>query len=94
MGGNLEYNDGLARAGATEFEQVADALTRISSDVESELSTDSPWSHDKIGSSFSSQFDKPRSTVISNVKNFAQKVESYGPAITKAADGVVNTDRA
>ena len=92
MTDNMDYHDSRARAGAGQFEQIAETLSRLSSNLESEIANDSPWSDDKIGSNFSSQFNPHRSTAISNVKNFATKVSSYGPAITDAADGVVHTD--
>jgi hypothetical protein len=92
MTDNLDYHDSLARAGVSQFEQVGETLRRLSSSLESEIGNDSPWSQDKIGSNFGSQFDPHRATAIDNVKNFAAKVASYGPAITDAADGVVHTD--
>ena len=92
MTDNLDYHNSRARAGASQFEDIGETLSRISSSLESEVGNDSPWSEDKIGSSFGSQFDPHRATAISNVKNFASKVSSYGPAITDAANGVVRTD--
>ncbi|MFV8142200.1 hypothetical protein ACNQR7_31930 [Mycolicibacterium senegalense] len=94
MSDNLEYHDGLARTGIGQFEQLGATLAKLASDVQSELASDDPWSHDKIGSGFDSQFDPSRTAAITNVKNFAEKVNSYVPVLKQAADGVVRTDKA
>lgn len=94
MSDNLEYHDELARAGISQFEQLGATMAKLAADVQSELAAADPWSHDKIGSGFDTEFDKSRTAAISNVKGFAEKVISYAPVLKQAADGVVNTDKA
>jgi hypothetical protein len=92
MAKDVEYNDDQARSGAQQFDQLGNDLSSLVSRVSSELSGDSPWSHDKIGSSFASKFDPDRSSVIDNLKGYAEMVESIGPALKKAIDGITTAD--
>lgn len=85
----VEYNDGEARYGARQFEETGNDLTSLANSLNSELSADSPWSHDKIGSAFAEKFDKDRSTVIENVKKFAENVEGIAPKLTQMSDAIV-----
>lgn len=93
MADQFEYDDVSARAGARQFDQLGSDLAALLSGISSELAGDSPWSHDKIGSSFADRFDPDRSKVIGNVKDFAQTVQSVAPAVTEVADSITADDR-
>jgi hypothetical protein len=92
MAHDVEYNDHQARSGAQQFDQLGSDLSSLASRMSSELAGDSPWSHDEIGASFASKFDPDRSTVIDNLKGFAETVESIGPALKKAIDAITSAD--
>lgn len=89
---NFEYHDDRARSGARQFDEVGGQLGALASSLSAELAADSPWSQDKIGSSFASKFDSDRSQVIENLKSFAERVESFGPVLKSAADKVTSAD--
>ncbi|WP_301124243.1 MULTISPECIES: hypothetical protein [Mycolicibacterium] len=94
MSDNLDYQDRLARAGTSQFEQLGETLATVASELQAEVGSDNPWSNDKIGSNFASQFDPSRTAAIKNVTDYAAKVNSYAPVLKQAADGVVRTDQA
>lgn len=85
----VEYHDGQARFGARQFQQTGDDLASLANSLNSELSGDSPWSQDKIGSAFAEKFDKDRSTVIDNVKKFAENIQDIAPKLTQISDAIV-----
>jgi hypothetical protein len=89
---NVEYNDESARAALNQFDQLGDDVGRLVDGLAGELSGDSPWSEDKIGSAFGSRFDPQRSNVISNVQDFAKRLQSFGPAISDAAARITGAD--
>ncbi|AMU73865.1 hypothetical protein [Mycobacteroides abscessus] len=89
----IEYHDGEARSGANRIEHAGSILRSAADGIARELSSDSPWSNDKIGSGFAQKFDPDRQSVIKNVSDFAKKVESYEPAITEVADQLLNASK-
>lgn len=92
MAGQFEYDDTTARAGISQFDQLGNRLTTLMNSVNAELSGDSPWSHDKIGSAFAGKFDPDRTKVLGNAKDLAQGVASVAPALTEAANTIVAAD--
>ncbi|OBJ52934.1 hypothetical protein [Mycobacterium sp. 1423905.2] len=92
MAGQFEYDDGTARAAAAQFEELANSLTSLVNGLHGELSGDSPWSHDKIGSSFAAKFDPDRSQVITNAGDYAKAVDSVAPALTDASNSIIAQD--
>lgn len=89
---NVDYNDESARSAINEFNQLGDELGALVNGLSGELSEDSPWSHDKIGSAFGSGFDPKRSNVIDNLQDFAKRVQSFGPAISDASARITGAD--
>ena len=92
MAERFEYDDGTARAGISQFDELGASLGSLIDSLSSELAGDSPWSHDKIGSSFAGKFDPDRSKVISNAGDLRKAVQSVAPTLTDAADSIVAQD--
>ncbi|GFG67513.1 hypothetical protein MKUB_50030 [Mycobacterium kubicae] len=92
MAEQFEYDDGTARAAASQFDELGSSLTSLINGLHAELSGDSPWSHDKIGSAFASKFDPDRSQVITNAGDYAKAVESVAPALTDASNSIIAQD--
>lgn len=89
---DVEYNDDSARSAINQFHQLGEDLGALVESLSGELSGDSPWSRDKIGSAFGSGFDPKRSNAIGNVRDFAKRVESFGPAISDASARITGAD--
>lgn len=91
MTGRFDFDEGAARSGARRFAQVAGELTALAGDASAD-SADNPWSSDAIGSAFAALFGTDRSTALTNLTNFAGKVDSCGTVVTHTADLVVALD--
>lgn len=92
MADQFEYDDGTARAGISQFNELGAALGSLIDGLNSELSGDSPWSHDKIGSSFAGKFDPDRSKVLGNAGDLRKAIQSVAPTLTQTADNIVAQD--
>lgn len=92
MAEQFEYDDGTARAAISQFDELGASLGSLIDSLSGELSGDSPWSHDKIGSSFAGKFDPDRSKVISNAVDLRNAIQSVAPTLTDAADNIVAQD--
>ncbi|MCQ4363576.1 hypothetical protein KQR54_21010 [Mycobacterium gordonae] len=92
MAEQFEYDDGTARAAVSQFDELGASLGSLIDSLSGELSGDSPWSHDKIGSSFAGKFDPDRSKVISNAVDLRKAIQSVAPTLTDAADNIVAQD--
>ncbi|WP_205873997.1 hypothetical protein [Mycobacterium camsae] len=92
MAEQFEYDNGTARAGISQFDQLGASLGSLIDNLSGELSGDSPWSHDKIGSSFAGKFDPDRSKVIANAGDLRKAIQSVAPSLTEAAESIVAQD--
>jgi hypothetical protein len=92
MAAQFDYDDIAARSAARQFDQAGDDLAALVQGLSAELANDAPWSHDKIGSSFANQFDPNRAKAIGNAGDFAKGVQSVSPAITQAANSIIDHD--
>jgi hypothetical protein len=92
MAGEFEYDDGAARAGIGQFDELGNSLGSLLNSLNAELAGDSPWSHDKIGSSFAEKFDPDRQQVIGHVSDLTKAVQSVAPTLTDAANSIVAQD--
>lgn len=87
----FEYTDGTARAAITQFDELGATLGSLLDGVH-ELAGDSPWSQDKIGSSFAGKFDGDRSKVVENAGGLKNGIQSVSPTLTATADDILAQD--
>lgn len=92
MAEQFEYDEGTARAGIGQFDELGHSLGALINSVKAELAGDSPWSHDKIGASFAEKFDKDREQVINHINDLTQGVQSVAPVLTDTANAIVARD--
>lgn len=87
----FEYTEGTARAAITQFDELGHTLNSLMDGVK-ELAGDSPWSQDKIGSSFAGRFDGDRSKVIENAGGLTNGIQSVSPTLAATADHILAQD--
>ncbi|WP_156623233.1 hypothetical protein [Mycobacterium sp. 1164966.3] len=92
MAGQFGYDDGVARAGISQFDELGSSIGSLLNNLTAELSGDSPWSHDKIGSSFAEKFEPDRQQVIAHASDLTKAVQSVAPKLTEAANSIVAQD--
>lgn len=92
MAEQFAYDEGTARAGINKFEALASELGSLVGSLRAELAGDSPWSQDKIGSSFAGKFDPDRSTVIGHADDLKKAVASVAPVLTETGNAILAQD--
>ncbi|WP_156298610.1 hypothetical protein [Mycobacterium paragordonae] len=92
MAEQFEYDEGTARAGIKKFDALANEVGSLVEGLRAELAGDSPWSQDKIGSSFAGKFDPDRSTVIGHADDLKKAVGSVAPVLTETANAILAQD--
>lgn len=92
MAESFEYDEGTARTGINKFDAVAKQVGSLVNSLRAELAGDSPWSHDKIGSSFAGKFDPDRSTVIGHADDLKKAVTSVAPVLPETANAILAQD--